>query len=74
MKHSYNEACHCPRCERERSRRARQSQQDADTHADPWLRRDPRYQGRKRQTRRPRVGSQEWAETRGDDLGESPDR
>lgn len=26
-----------------------------------------------RAERRPAVGSQEWAETRGDDLGESPD-
>ena len=28
---------------------------------------------RKSSTRRPVWGSQEWAETRGDDLGESPD-
>ena len=31
------------------------------------------YSSRRRESRAPRFGSQEWAETRGDDLGLSPD-
>jgi len=76
MKHSYRPECQCERCGKERTRRASQSATDA-AH-DPHRRtmhhtmRRQNSQARKA-TRRPVPGSQEWAETRGDDLGESPD-
>lgn len=69
MKHSYREGCLCVRCERELKRRTAQSA------ADPRRQTQPPKRRRKKPTpeRRPVVGSAEWAETRGDDLGESPD-
>jgi hypothetical protein len=70
MKHSYiaGSGCSCNRCSRERARR------DAQRNASP---RDgfsrPNMNRLRKRERRPVPGSQEWAETRGDDLGESPD-
>ena len=68
MKHSYSVTCQCPRCTRERARRAAQVRRD-----DLNTRHRAFYDQPVRQSRRPVPGSQEWAETRGDDLGESPD-
>jgi hypothetical protein len=46
-----------------------------ERHLDEYLAREARKRRkpRKLQTRQPTPGSAEWAETRGDDLGESPD-
>ena len=60
-KHAYTSNCACKRCERERTRRLRERNYHATRRLDP-----------QREQRAP-WGSQEWAETRGDDLGESPD-
>jgi hypothetical protein len=66
MKHPYRPECACARCEKEKARRTAQGQA-----INPYHVRQVRQA--KRQTRRPAVGSQEWAESRGDDLGESGD-
>lgn len=74
MKHSYTVGCACQRCTRERTRRTAQS--SADFARNPQRRSDALKAARKRVRtfeRRPIVGSAEWAETRGDDLDESPD-
>lgn len=66
MKHPYTPGHDCPRCNRERARR------DAQADASPrrWAPIEPgrRYRGGPAKTRRPVPGSQEWAETRGDDI------
>mgnify|MGYP001561241254 CR=1 FL=1 len=70
MKHSYQLGCPCARCTRECVRRTKQAANDPQ-----------RFNQRKRlyarprpmPTRQPVIGTQEWAETRGDDLGDSPD-
>ena len=79
MKHSYRVECECHRCAGERGRRAAQSannpqhaQRAAEMRRSQAIRRE-RLALRRKGPRRPVVGSQEWAETRGDDLGESPD-
>lgn len=64
MKHSYRAECDCRRCMKERERRAMQANINL-THHTPMPR--PR-RTRRVQSRRPIVGSQEWAETRGDDI------
>jgi len=71
MKHSYRPECKCDRCAREKTRRTLQSA------ANPQRIR-PTKRGRKpawiadRDSAYP-VGSQEWAELSGDDLGLSGD-
>lgn len=62
-KHPYELACTCVRCIKERERRTAQSVTDP-RHAHPA--RKPRT--RRTSTRRPVAGTQEWAETRGDDI------
>jgi hypothetical protein len=69
MKHSYQPACTCDRCTRERNRRTAQGTAERARHPQP----PPRTRTKRTTTRRPIPGSQEWAETRGDDLGESFD-
>lgn len=73
MKHAYKVGCECKRCLREAARRAAQSyaggSREALARARALLRRPARGKG----SRRPVPGSAEWAETRGDDLGDSPD-
>ncbi len=60
MKHPYSNTCECHRCTRERTRREHQSATTPHlTHRSSR----PRLK-----TRRPVWGSQEWAETRGDDI------
>jgi hypothetical protein len=68
MKHSYRLDCDCARCVRERNRRISQAQARDTRHRSA-----PHRRPQRRRERRPVPGSQEWAETRGDDLGESPD-
>lgn len=67
--HSYTLGCTCPRCTKEAIRRNAQSLTDPRrkfTAAKPKrTRRKPQH--------RPIPGSQEWAETYSDDLGDSPD-
>lgn len=67
MKHSYRADCDCKRCARERKRRA------ARAALNDGIRRLYAQRSRKPRDRRPAPGSQQWAETRGDDIGESPD-
>lgn len=64
MKHSYDSNCGCRRCTKERARRDMQSRQDAigDAH------RTAVHHLTRLRSRRPIPGSQEWAETRGDDI------
>lgn len=69
MKHSYTVGCDCGRCTRELARRTAQSFTEAQRHPKPVRR--PRA---RRSTRKPTWGSQEWAETRGDDLPDDFDR
>lgn len=59
-KHAYQIKCECPRCTKERARRLRQSNSAPVSYKRP-------------KERRPEFGSQEWAETYSDNLGESPD-
>jgi hypothetical protein len=67
MKHAYTVGCECKRCARELVRRSRQAENNpAAVRA--------RFSRIRRTRRQPIVGSQEWAETRGDDLGYSGDR
>jgi hypothetical protein len=66
MKHPYTAGCNCARCARELVRRSRQ----ADSNPTTIRARFSRIRCTRRQ---PIVGSQEWAETRGDDLGPSGD-
>ena len=68
MKHPYALGCDCKRCAREAVRRDAQSRRDA-------LNADNRrfYAQPVRKVRTPVPGSQEWAETRGDNLGYSGD-
>lgn len=71
MKHSYDADCGCPRCEKERKRRATQSNQDfiADSHRTAMHHLFRRQNSiNSKGSRRPIPGSQEWAETRGDDI------
>lgn len=67
MKHPYKEGCDCRRCAKELTRRTAQSANDFthDVH-----RRTAHHHFRRQNSinRRPVVGSQEWAETRGDDI------
>jgi hypothetical protein len=63
-KHPYNSDCHCARCLRELTRRTAQSAKDPRTLTQATRKRFTRI----RETRRPIVGSAEWAETRGDDI------
>ncbi len=85
-KHPYATTCDCPRCTRERARRTIQSASDPRTVTGRFrTRRFPAPQRLYRahnyltqaqaveRMRRPVPGSQEWAETRGDDLGPSED-
>lgn len=65
MKHSYQMACDCARCLKERERRSAQSAGDRRNRPMPEVRRRRRV---RTETRRPVAGSQEWAETRGDDI------
>lgn len=72
MKHPYRPECQCDRCQAEKARRTSQARANHVRHSWPAI----RYRGRRTtrpSTRRPTPGSQEWAETRGDDLDESPD-
>lgn len=65
MKHSYRADCDCKRCTNERARRDAQSRARIANKAWPSV----RYRGRRAPAqRRPVPGSQEWAETRGDDI------
>jgi hypothetical protein len=65
MKHSYRADCDCTRCTNERTRRSGQAHADTARRSWPAV----RYRGRRASvTRRPTPGSQEWAETRGDDI------
>lgn len=69
MKHSYRADCDCRRCTREHSRR---NQQAAAEHSrqvatGEW-RRPTTRRARRSSARRPTPGTQEWAETRGDDI------
>lgn len=71
MKHPYNAACTCKRCLKESKRRIDQS--NSDRANDPTRRtmhHATRRQNSKvsKESRRPVHGSQEWAETRGDDI------
>lgn len=68
MKHPYTVGCPCLRCIRELARRDAQARRD---NLNSGRRRF--YQQPVRRDRRPAPGSQEWAETRGDDIGESLD-
>lgn len=68
MKHSYRAECGCERCTKELARRTAQSAAAFRANPRPLKRASQRPS-----TRRPTPGSAEWAETRGDDLGESPD-
>lgn len=63
MKHPYKADCECKRCTRERERRNAQSLSDPRAAIVKHARRT-RSQG----SRSPVHGSQEWAETRGDDI------
>lgn len=65
MKHSYRAECQCARCTKELERRTKQSGAAPVKHI-------PVKRERTR-THKPEWGSQEWVETRGDDLGESND-
>ena len=69
MKHSYQFDCACNRCGKEHERRTRQR---VLGHLSPASWRKPR-QKRGKGSRSPIVGSAEWAETHGDDLGYSGD-
>lgn len=73
MKHSYRAECECSRCTKERTRRDKQGMGRAISNATRLGKVAKQMARSRTQTRRPIVGSQEWAETRGDDLGESPD-
>lgn len=64
MKHPYRDTCDCTRCHKERERRTAQA--TADPRRLQQVARKRR--ARKPITRRPVPGSQEWAETRGDDI------
>lgn len=64
MKHSYIIGCGCERCTKECARRSAQSAADIALHP-PVIKRTRR---RRVASRRPVWGSQEWAETRGDDI------
>lgn len=64
-KHGYNVACDCARCLKERARRSAQSLTNPQ-HRVP-------VKACRSASRKPTWGTQEWAETRGDDLGESND-
>lgn len=65
MKHAYTVDCDCKRCTREAVRRDKQSQQNFGLRlqSNGFTTRTAR-----KGSRRPLVGSQEWAETRGDDI------
>ncbi len=72
MRHSYRPECLCDRCAREKTRRTAQSLRNPQ-------RIKPARRGRKPawvmdRDSYPTAGSQEWAETRGDNLGLSEDR
>lgn len=70
MKHSYRPECTCNRCSKERARRAGQGRnEDARQTIHRAIVAAGRRQTRRQPTeRRPTPGSQEWAETRGDDI------
>ena len=76
MKHSYVVGCECKRCIRECARRMRQATAESVKHPKvdtAAAKKHARWERERRCERRPVWGSAEWAETRGDDLGESPD-
>lgn len=72
MKHPYKADCGCARCTKERARRTQQSSDDyAKFGSIGYSSRDRCLTRRSRrdwENRRPVWGSQEWAETRGDDI------
>jgi hypothetical protein len=68
-RHPFDTDCNCARCLKELRRRTAQSARDPRTLTHATRKRFARI----RETRRPIVGSAEWAETRGDDLGYSGD-
>ncbi len=72
MKHAYATGCSCARCARERTRRGVQSNA-APIDFGKVRRGIAAERRRQRGSRSPAPGSAEWAETRGDDLGASPD-
>ena len=74
MKHPYRLDCDCSRCSKERARRDNQSKQNIAVRGiHAALIRSERNHRRRTSECKPAFGSAEWAETRGDDLGESPD-
>lgn len=74
MKHPYALDCPCARCTKERARRSAQADRPHRPYCDCPQCFRPRRRVRAQGTRRPTPGSQAWAETRADDLGDSPDR
>jgi hypothetical protein len=67
-KHPYNPACVCSRCAKERLRRDAQSRRPDELNSGHRRFYQQPIRRRRVTTRRPTPGSQEWAETRGDDL------
>lgn len=61
-KHAYTLGCDCLRCAKECARRSAQSL--ANPQRGIWNTQKPKP----RRSRKPAYGSQEWAETRGDDI------
>lgn len=70
MKHAYIVGCECARCAKEAIRRNTQSRQTSGNHYTEVRARFTRIRATRR---RPVVGSQEWAETRADDIDYSGD-
>lgn len=68
MKHSYRPECTCDRCNGERNRRERQADQNAARRRPCAIRTSYGRRNVSCSERRPTPGSQEWAETRGDDI------
>lgn len=73
MKHSYLATCDCARCAKERARREGQAQANPQRMWDALAKSAASMRRKPRGTRKPAWGTAEWAETRGDDLPESPD-
>lgn len=67
MKHPYKVGCTCGRCTKEAARREAQGRRDNLNAGNRRFYQQP-IRRRARGSRRPIVGSAEWAETRGDDI------
>jgi hypothetical protein len=68
MKHSYRDTCDCLRCQKERMRRTSQAASDPRRHHQMAQKRKRWASQNRIPSRKPAWGSQEWAETRGDDI------